>query len=237
MCDYKRQNFPTIISHEYQPVIDLLNARFSRMKLKDIPFTAYKGASNDDITGMFEEIFKTDNTIEIDKLVKKELTKAKNWQSFVSSHCKCSHYSFQVKKCTSEDCSICQSHPPRISDFDQVHFLPDPEPTLDKLHYLPFDQMYGKKTSDKYRPSRQSDSTEKETDKDHRALLIAGRVRDVILCSECSKPRCVFAATRLTFEEEIQLQHVKDEGVYTCGVSLFHDTHSLLQVKSILGLP
>ena len=73
----------------------------------------------------------------------------------------------------------------------------------------------------------QLDSVEKETDKEHRALLTAARVRDFLFCSECSKPRCVYAAARLTSDEDSQVQLVKNEGTYTCGVSLFPTAHSL----------
>ena len=159
--------------------------------------------------------------------MKKELSKAKDWQSFIAKHCKCSHYSFQVKKCTSVNCFYCHDHPTRIPDFSEVNFLPDPEPTPDNLHYLSFEQMYGKKTTDSHRPSLHSVPVEKESDRQHRALLVAARVRDVLICSECSKPRCVYAASKLSYDERTEVQKVRDEGVYLCGVPLFPDTHPL----------
>ena len=163
-----------------QPVIDLLNGRFARMKLKETPLSVYTAASESDIQEMFEEVFQIDHTLQVDKLVMKELKKADGWQSFLAKHCKCSHYSFQVKKCGSVDCLYCQSNPSQTPDFNQIHFLPDPEPTTDKLHYLPFDQMYGKVTTDSHHPSLKLDSVEKETDKQQRSLLVAARVRDVV---------------------------------------------------------
>ena len=60
-----------------------------------------------------------------------------------------------------------------------------------------------------HRPSLQLDSVEKGTDKQHRALLVAARVRDVIFCCECSKPHCVFSATRLLHAENIEVQRVR----------------------------
>ncbi len=136
-----------------QPVIDLLNDQFARTKLKESTFRTFTGANESDIQQMFDEVLQIDNTLQIDKLVKKELKKAVDWQSFVAKHCKFPHYSFQVKKCTSVDCLYCQSNPTQTPDFDQIHFLPDPEPTKDKLHYLSFDQMYGKETTDSHCPS------------------------------------------------------------------------------------
>ena len=60
--------------------------------------------------------------------------------------------------------------------------------------------------------------------KENSALLVAARVRDVC---ECSKPQCVHAATKLSYMEHTQVQRVREEGVFSCGVSLFHDTHPL----------
>ena len=222
-----KPDFKTAYLSSMQPVIDLVSGRFARMKLKGPSFNTYAGASESDINRMFEQILQIDRSIERDKLVKKELQKASDWKSFVDKHCKYSHYSFQVKKCSMEDCLYCQCHPPQTPDFDQLHFLPEPEPTSDKQHYLPFDQMYGKTTTDSHRPSCQSEQVEKEIDKQHRALLIAARVRDVLVCCECSKPRCVFAATRLSYSENIEVQRIKDEGVYSCGMSVFPDAHPL----------
>ena len=222
-----KPEFKAAYLRSMQPVIDLLNNRFTRTKLKESPLSTYTGANESEIQEMFDEVLQIDTTLQADKLVQKELKKAEGWKLFVTKHCKCSHYYFQVMKCTSSLCLYCQSNPPRTPDLDQIHFLPDPEPTLDKLHYKPFDQVYGKKTTDSHRPSLQLDSVEKETDKEHRALLVAARVRDVIPCCDCSKPRCVFAATKPSYGENIQVQRVKDEGMYSCGVSLFPDTHPL----------
>ena len=62
-----------------QPVIDLLNGRFTHMKPKDSPLSTYTGASEDDIQKVFDEVHQIDNILQIDKLVKKELKKAENW--------------------------------------------------------------------------------------------------------------------------------------------------------------
>lgn len=62
-------------------------------------------------------------------------------------------------------------------------------------------QLYGTETSDKYRPSAsgsgQYDLQSVEADKRNRDLLKAGKVRDVLLCGECGKPRCVYAQLKL----------------------------------------
>ena len=199
-----KSDFQAAYLNSMQPVIDLLNNRFSRMKLKESRISTYTGASESDIQAMFEEILQIDHSLEADKLVKKELKKCEDWKLFVANHCKSTHYSFQVKKCTSQECSYCQSNPPQTPSFADIHFLPDPEPIPDKLHYVKFEQMYGKETAECYRPSLQPESVEKETDKEHKALLTSPRVRDVLYCYECSKPRCIYSASKFTVAEELK---------------------------------
>ena len=122
-----KSDFQEAYLKSMQPVIDLLNDRFSRMKLKESRISTYTGASENDIRTMFEEILQIDHSLEADKLVKNELKKCDDWKSFVSNHCKSTHYSFQVKKCNSQECSYCQSNPPQTPGFADIHFLPDPE--------------------------------------------------------------------------------------------------------------
>jgi len=73
-------------------------------------------------------------------------------------HCCVSlHYSFQIKKCGSESCSVCG--PIRLPKpvFDQLHFLPDPVPGEDG-HYKGFKDLLGTKTDGTHRPSLQKAS-------------------------------------------------------------------------------
>ena len=68
--------FRAAYSRSMQPVIDLLNSHFARMKLKETPFSVYTGARETDIQEMFEEI------LQVDKLVMKELKKAGSCSHF-----------------------------------------------------------------------------------------------------------------------------------------------------------
>ena len=79
------------------------------------------------------------------------------------------------------------------------------------------------------RPSLSGSET-KAADKEHSKLLVAAKVRCAIVCVECNKPRCVYAATRLHETEKNQLEQVVQSRMYTCGSELFppesplHDT-------------
>ena len=49
----------------------------------------------------------------------------------------------------------------------------------------------------------------------------------VITCGECQKPRCVYAASKLTREQKVLVQQVVESQVYTCGSTLFPPNSSL----------
>ena len=55
----------------------------------------------------------------------------------MSKHVQSRHYSLSIKKCGSDECSVCFQ--PRLSPekFEKLHFLPDPVPE-NANHYKPF---------------------------------------------------------------------------------------------------
>ena len=70
-------------------------------------------------------------------------------------------------------------------------------------------------------------SSDKAADESHRNLLVGAKVRGIINCVECLKPRCIYSATRLLPEEGNEVERLKDEGVYTCGSELLPPDHHL----------
>lgn len=62
--------------------------------------------------------------------------------------------------------------------------------------------MYGQVTGDTYRPSAQvQDDPATANDRRNRDTFKTQNVRDVIVCGECSKPRCVYSDKKLTREQ------------------------------------
>lgn len=64
-------------------------------------------------------------------------------------------------------------------------------------------------------------SDAKEADKQNKKLLIAAKVRNIIVCLECHKPRCVYAAGTLGLNERNYVKLVVDSKMYSCGSALF----------------
>ncbi|XP_048735490.2 uncharacterized protein LOC125650953 [Ostrea edulis] len=74
---------------------------------------------------------------------------------------------------------------------------------------------------DEHRPSAQvRDDPASVNDRINREIFKTQKVRDVIVCGECSKPRCVYSDKKLTREQEELLLRLKEEHLYTCGDSL-----------------
>ena len=57
--------------------------------------------------------------------------------------------------------------------------------------------------------------------------VTAANVRDVVTCSDCGKPRCLFAAKKLGKEEAETLQAAKEDVDFVCSRSIFAPDHPL----------
>ena len=71
--------------------------------------------------------------------------------------------------------------------------------------------------------SSYSAALEKHSEQDvlHRQLLTGPKVRDVVRCSDCNKPSCVYAATKLMPVQQRIVTRRKEDNTYTCGNTLF----------------
>ena len=113
------------------------------------------------------------------------------------------------------------SHSSPPSEFEKFKFVPLPLLNLAKNHYKSYSELYGQPPSEADRPSSVVTSDAKAANIENKKLLIASKVRGVILCVECNKPRCVYAASTLSYQEKTLLKQAKDTNVYTCGSELF----------------
>lgn len=57
--------------------------------------------------------------------------------------------------------------------------------------------------------------------KENADLFRNTRVRKVVTCQECLKPRCIYAANVLSFEEKAAVKVIDESRLYTCGMPLF----------------
>lgn len=139
------------------PVITILNERFRKLVWQEEVVEVHQPADEESIQSMKEMLKLLDENIQADALPN-DLSKFPQLKDFMDHHCRCRHYSFQIKKCTRQECAYCTLNPPRLSDeiFEKLHYLPDPVLGKDGDTYLPFNEVYGKDTNDDSRPSLQS---------------------------------------------------------------------------------
>ena len=195
------------------------------MKLKGKSIKICPAATQDDIVDNFDAVHFIDSSLAMGKLQQENLKDAAGLKAFMDEHCHSSRYLFQIKKCTKESCSHCSQHPIRLpqDEFEKLKFIPLPRLNLTKDHYKKFTELYGQSPSEEDRPSLAPTSTSeaKEADKENKKLLIGGKVRSIIVCSVCNKPRCVYAAANLASAEKNHLKCLAETQVYTCGSILF----------------
>lgn len=131
-------------------VIDLINSRFERMSIKDIPIKTFKAAAPEDIENSLSVVRQVANCHGITSKSKtKDIRACKDLQNFMRQHTKSTNYAFQVKKCRDPDCTYCVNNPVRMDaeKFADVHFLPDPVPEESGGTYKPFTQVFTSKIS------------------------------------------------------------------------------------------
>ncbi|XP_052212795.1 uncharacterized protein LOC127847150 [Dreissena polymorpha] len=203
--------------------------KVSQMSLKGNPVKTLKGASDKEITSILDITgvgFGADSPVATADTKSAELKKSKHLQDFFERHAESGHYCFQLKKCSSDECGYCSVNPVRDQDvFDRLRFLPEPKPDENGEHYLPFSELFGKAlTRDKYRPSTRPCGTYDEElqnhDKETREILRNEKLRDAVLCGECSRPRCVFSPNKLDRQQEEFLRNIKACHSYIYGDQL-----------------
>ncbi len=80
--------------------------------------------------------------------------------------------------------------------------------------YKKFEEVYGTTTTEKDLPSLQG-CGDKAADEAFKHLLNAGKVRGLVRCGVCQKPRCIYFAMKLSAAEANAMEQVKDSNVYT----------------------
>ena len=123
-------------------------------------------------------------------------------------------------------CTVRES--PRLpqTEFSRLNFFPDPMKKPASDSYLSFEEVWGKETSEKDRPSCTPPKKPKEKPKKP-FRMTAETVCDYVVCMECLKPRCVYSSKRLTHAQYAQLQCYKEEFLYSCGGSIIPEESSL----------
>ena len=138
---------PQLLESVSQP-ITLLRKQFMALKIKEEKMNIREPAKDEEIVATFENIHMVDVNISAEQLRTEDLKDKVKLLNFMKTHCHCTPYIFQVKKCLNSDCSYCMNHPIQITpdQFASLHFLPLPLLDTSKAGCLSFEELYGKLT-------------------------------------------------------------------------------------------
>lgn len=168
------------------------------MKLKEEASQCSNAASDEEIAEHFELLHFIDPSLSQSSLTAKALDSCPFLKKNLDPHCHCSHYVFQIRKCLDPSCDYCLQHPVRMGKekFQELSLLLLPLLDNTKEHYRQFEKLYGTAPTEKEHPSLQQSGDPKavEADTKQKALLNSSKVKAVLYCQECFKPRCVYSA-------------------------------------------
>ena len=131
----------------------LLSNIFSRLCLHDRVFKMFTNATTTEISDFWSTLLIIDSSLrESVQYTKKNVEECVGAMEFMSHCCQSSHYSFDILKCGIASCSLCRPVRLPMDTFKTLHHLPHPIPGEDD-HYAPFTDVFGKPTTEEYRPS------------------------------------------------------------------------------------
>ena len=122
--------------------------------MKEKKFEAFTPASETDINKFSENIKLLDSAACLLDITKASMKNYEGIQKFFDHCCQVRHYSFCVKKCGQDECSVCKPIRLPREVFDRISFLPDPMPQNDG-HYKEYKDIFGTETTEDHRPSLQ----------------------------------------------------------------------------------
>ncbi|XP_070556692.1 uncharacterized protein [Ptychodera flava] len=209
------------IKDSIQQPVSLISSIVQNLQLKEEKFSVFTSASDEEIDQLLDQLHQIDDSLSI-KMTKKQVLQSENMKEFYDKHVMERHYVFSVMKCSDSDCKFHKA--PRLPNdvFTGLHHLPDPVLDDSGMHYKPFAEVYGTVTTEKDRPSLQSNTS---TTKGHGlpfspSAQTACRVKRTVMCHECDKPRVLHGTNKLKQHELNQLDAAMEEVDFTCGTDI-----------------
>ena len=196
------------IEDSLQAPKSMLGGLFMNLKLKDEQFSIFQPANDNEMENLWTNILKIDPTMTQECTTKKSIESKPVFKKFLETHCTIRHYIFSIKKCTEKSCTICKS--PRLPTevFNEIHHLPDPEPSGPD-HYKFFDDVYGQPTLEKHRPSLIQKKQTKHGIPFSPSTQCAKNVGIVVQCQECDKWRCLYSKRKISQKMHDKIQNTK----------------------------
>ena len=181
--------------------------------MKDEPFEVYTPSAHEENNNLFATTELDENLKAID--TKADLPQHPKLAQYLSHCARERTYFVSIEKRGSRECNICKPSRLNDHDFQRLDHLPDPTPD-DATHYKRFSKVFGTQTTEAAMPSL-------KTSKDHDSKVPFNVVKQhatntgiTIECAECSKPRLVVSAKKLTANEKKSFHRLMSDMLYTC---------------------
>lgn len=222
----KTPEFKQHFKESLRPTKELLACTLSRLSLKGEAVVVEESCTEDSINTLFSCVQKIEPVLKRTDTHQAHLKKLPNLVQFMDHCCLKRKYFFCVKKCGVADCNICRQ--PRLPSevFLQLHHFPDPLRKLNSESYMDFHDVWGTSTTEKDRPSL---ATKKSPDQS--PIRKSGEaVRELVICGECLKVRCVYSAKTLTKEQLLEFRRCKEDNMYVCGTTVIPQENPLKEI-------
>ena len=131
-----------------EPVQALVQNRFLRLKLKEEPITVTDPATSEEIDVLKRHLRELFPDLDLLKLQKVHTNKSQSYISWKANHCLETQYTFQIRKCSDEQCCL-----PPTCDKELLNWLPNPMLDETGEHYKDYDVVKNEQTSECDRPS------------------------------------------------------------------------------------
>ena len=113
---------------------------------------------------------------------------------------------------------------------ESLHWLPMPEAdTRSRKIWKSFEDLYCRDhfPTDADCPSTSAAHSSSQSSSQLPFECTSTRIRSFICCTECDKPRLLYAKQALNEDEAHEVEAIKDEFLYSCGGPLFPENHDM----------
>jgi hypothetical protein len=229
--------------------IDFISKRFQRLQLDGRPVQVRERVGNADVDKLHCKLKEIDQCYNEEIKTAVDLKKCKTLHDFMKVHMVVTKYSLSIQKCGSETCKFCL--PIRAPIENGIRSLVmerqctprlDPERPGHFLSRTVLHQKYGMETkawtciedlpSSKLDMEKQAATVAKTRDLEVSQKFglrswEAKKVRTVVHCYSCAKPRCIYSTKQEDYDKyETSLQATIEEFMFQCGDVFFPDITS-----------
>ena len=233
--------------------IDAISDRFSYLKTADRPVVVTPRVPPEAVSALHDQLARIDPAYSCAVFLKDHLKNVPKLIEFIDSHVVATPYSYSIQRCTNVACCG-EMRSPVENGIRELVMQRQPTPQAEthrKGHFLRRDQSLVEHANN---PSSLVDlsclhsnigdplkvDARKKTKRDTALTKVlnlkswdAKKVRAVLKCYHCAKPRCIYSPVEASFNAATTALQQKMESVsnrFSCGDLLFEDSHHLSKV-------